>query len=1044
MEALVILAALGVIGLFFVLPIWALVATKGLQRRTEDVERRQSQRWSDLTARLRLLENRVKELQQALSGKASEPVAPVPTPGEVASAESAKPVVPATAVTTVPALPGAPVPEVKPAGPVPTPVPMEPIRPRAVVTAPTSPQRIAPVPHAPPTGVPPVGAPATGAAAGTPPSSSPAARVSSAAAAPPAARSGIDLEEKLGTRWLNKIGIGILVLGLAFFLAYQIRNLGPGGKVLLGLVLSAGMIAVGVRYDKSERYRILTRAIAAGGWALLYFLSYAVYHLDATRLITSRELDFVLMLAVGAAIVAYSLRYRSQTTTALALGLSYLTVGIHHTSVYSLGASVILALTVVAIALRMQWFTLEVFAIVATYLNHFIWVSPIIEEMGPRRVEFPGFRTSLGLLGFYWLLFRFSYIYRRPADDDEERLSTAAALLNGICLLGMLKYQSVHPEWTFWALLALGFTELGLAAVAAQRRRTAFVVLATLGAALVVAAVPFRYAGSDLAWLWLIAAETFLLAGVFTSEVVFRRVGTVTMFVAAGYMVFVTAPPLVERLVEAPMAGPFYLTAWLFGAGAVLCYANSHWVRKQWPGLFKHEADAGALAAMSFIGGALALLAVWFFFPGLWTAVAWAALALALNVAGKRFGQSSLAVQGNLLALGAIVRLATLNFESDERWDGVSMRLITVGLTALLLYVGSVFAVTAEAEGKDGIWSKLSAGYTWAATILLYVLAWYEFAPRNVAVAWMAGALVLVEVGLRTKKVSLGWQGYAAMIASFARIFFVNLQEAATSSGIGPRVYTVLPVAAGYFYADWRLRRSEELLGFEALKAVGTALTWLGTSAIVALLYFEMQAPWVAAAWGGVTLALVALAQGLKRRDFLYQAFVLAGLVAVRAFSWNFFEGTPVGVPFAQSQSFYVGVAIALLFVALPFAFVWRRAAKDPEGFALEKHPEQVFFFVPFAMLTALVVLEATSRHLTVSWGIEGVVVFLFALWVGERSFRLSGLGLLLVCVVKIFFLDVWSLDPQWRYITLIALGGALVLVSYLYTRYKEKLRRYL
>ena len=133
-----------------------------------------------------------------------------------------------------------------------------------------------------------------------------------------------------------------------------------------------------------------------------------------------------------------------------------------------------------------------------------------------------------------------------------------------------------------------------------------------------------------------------------------------------------------------------------------------------------------------------------------------------------------------------------------------------------------------------------------------------------------------------------------------------------------------------------------------------------------------------------------------------------------------------------------------MLFVALPFAFVWRRAAKDPEGFALEKHPEQVFFFVPFAMLTALVVLEATSRHLTVSWGIEGVVVFLFALWVGERSFRLSGLGLLLVCVVKIFFLDVWSLDPQWRYITLIALGGALVLVSYLYTRYKEKLRRYL
>lgn len=61
----------------------------------------------------------------------------------------------------------------------------------------------------------------------------------------------------LGTNWLNKIGIGILVLGLAFFLAYQLQNLGPAGKVLLGVALSAGMIAIGVRYESNQRYRIL-------------------------------------------------------------------------------------------------------------------------------------------------------------------------------------------------------------------------------------------------------------------------------------------------------------------------------------------------------------------------------------------------------------------------------------------------------------------------------------------------------------------------------------------------------------------------------------------------------------------------------------------------------------------------------------------------------------------------------------------------------------------------------------------------------------------
>ena len=265
-----------------------------------------------------------------------------------------------------------------------------------------------------------------------------------------------DIEQVLGTNWLNKIGIGILVLGLAFFLAYQLQNLGPAGKVFLGVGLSAGMIAVGVRYEANERYRILARASSAGGWALLYFVSYAVYYVPAARIIDSQELDFFLMIGVAAAIVWYSLRYKSQATTALALVLSYLTVGIHHASFYSLAASVILALTVVALALRMQWLALEIFGILATYFSHFLWVSPVIEGMGANRVEFPEFRLSTLLLAFYWLLFRVSYIYRKVASGEEERLSTAAALLNGFCLLGLLRYQSVHPEWAFWALLTLG------------------------------------------------------------------------------------------------------------------------------------------------------------------------------------------------------------------------------------------------------------------------------------------------------------------------------------------------------------------------------------------------------------------------------------------------------------------------------------------------------------------------------------------------------------------------------------------------------------
>jgi hypothetical protein len=45
-------------------------------------------------------------------------------------------------------------------------------------------------------------------------------------------KGGLYLEEALGANWLNTIGIVILVIGVALFLAYQLRQVGPAGKVL--------------------------------------------------------------------------------------------------------------------------------------------------------------------------------------------------------------------------------------------------------------------------------------------------------------------------------------------------------------------------------------------------------------------------------------------------------------------------------------------------------------------------------------------------------------------------------------------------------------------------------------------------------------------------------------------------------------------------------------------------------------------------------------------------------------------------------------------
>ena len=104
-----------------------------------------------------------------------------------------------------------------------------------------------------------------------------------------------------------------------------------------------------------------------------------MYHVPAAQVLESQPVDLVLMLIVAAAMVTHTLRYRSQVVTGLAFLLAFLTVTISHSNVYSLSAEVVLAAGMVVIVGRMRWFELEVFGILASYFNHYLWLRPIIE-----------------------------------------------------------------------------------------------------------------------------------------------------------------------------------------------------------------------------------------------------------------------------------------------------------------------------------------------------------------------------------------------------------------------------------------------------------------------------------------------------------------------------------------------------------------------------------------------------------------------------------------------------------------------------------------
>jgi Predicted membrane protein (DUF2339) len=839
-------------------------------------------------------------------------------------------------------------------------------------------------------------------------------------------RSALDLEQMLGANWLSKIGVAILVLGVAFFLAWQLRELGPAGKVSVGVLVAAALLGCGIWGERRDRYRILARAALAGGWALLFFVSYAAHQIAAARVIDSPLLGFGAMLLVAAAMVAHTLRFRSQVVTGLAFGLAFTTVAINRVDVNSLVANVVLAIGFSFVVVRMRWFALEILGIAATYLNHAIWLVPIIAPMHGKVHPFPQFFASAAILLAYWAVYRASYVFRPP---DDERTSAIAAVLNSACLLGVMKYQSARPELAFYALLALGAVELTLSLLPnVRRRRMAFLVLTTLGTLLVAAAFPFRFAPASVTPIWLIEAALLVAVGVIADERAYRLLGALAALATAVQLVSVPT----ARLLGARLGGGYPREhEWILGAIAcaamLVFYAAGEWLPRRRPAMFAAYADRRIACYLSYAAAFAAAIAGWTLFPLSGAAVFWIAIAVVVAVIGGR----NLVVQANLLVAAATVRVLAVNLTSgDTAFDGVTWRVITVAIIAIAIYAISRW------NGVDAL-KRMPAAARWIASGLLALLAWYELLPIAVGVAWAALGLLLLEAAVflaaRTRVPDLRVQAYVALAAAFARVFAVNMNAAGA-----PRIYTVAAIAVALLYAYVFAPDTNDLFA------------WLSAISVLALLRFELRADYVAIGWAAMTLVLVALSL-TGRRVFLHIGIAAALATLSRGVLHNLYERSWFPPPNAASTWLLVGGAAALLFASLPLAFRVRRMEPVNEGRPLRRvlrwldgRPEQLLLFAPLLLVTVLLGAEMRRGMLTVAWGIEAVVVIVFALWVGERAYRLCGLALLMLCVGKIFVFDFWSLTLRDKALTGIVVGVALIAVSVLYTRKREAILQFL
>ncbi len=417
---------------------------------------------------------------------------------------------------------------------------------------------------------------------------------------PPPATSAPDWENLLAGHWLNRIGILAMVFGVAFFLRYAFQSgwVGPAGRVLIGFVAGALLLAWSVRLDRAG-YRYFSDGIAGLGTAVLYLALYAAwnfYHLIA------QPLAFSGMVLVTAWLTRWAWRRQTRGLILLAYiaGLlipALLSTGTdQHLALFSFLA--VLDTAFLALSERLQWQPPQRLGWAATQIYFWYWYERFYHR------DLLGITFSFGLIFFALFLSPMAWaVLKRLKPDRRPPLAIADTVF--LLVISTLLLWPDH-RWPLTLLtLAIAAALCAVVLKAGERVWTGErATLAGLALALVTVAVPYRLDGNWIPVTWSLEALALVAGGFHWRLSGLRRAGLL-VFAAAGFrLLFMTAALPVHQLLLNRRFATF--------AVAVACMLAARWWAQR-DGLARRErAESAILEAGLHVFALVALsLEVW-------------------------------------------------------------------------------------------------------------------------------------------------------------------------------------------------------------------------------------------------------------------------------------------------------------------------------------------------------------------------------------------------------------------------------------------------
>ena len=343
----------------------------------------------------------------------------------------------------------------------------------------------------------------------------------------------VDLEKYIGENLISKIGIAILIIGVAIGAKYSIDNdlISPLVRIILGYIVGLSLLGISIKLKKN--YLNFSAILVSGAMTIMYFITFAAYSFYA---LLPLLLAFILMLLLTVATVVVALNYNRQLIAHIGLvgaySVPFLISDINDVSIL-FSYMAIINCGILFIAFKKYWKPLNVVSFAITWLVFFSWyVSDYQSDKD--------FLLAAIFLTLFFVIFYLTFLaYKIIKKENFEILDVLLLLANSFVFYGigysvMATSDNGEAYLGLYTLLNAGLHLLVSLLIYRQKLadKNIFYFVTGLVLVFITLAIPVQLDGNWVTLLWVTEATLLFWIGRTKNAPRYEKIAYVLMLLA--------------------------------------------------------------------------------------------------------------------------------------------------------------------------------------------------------------------------------------------------------------------------------------------------------------------------------------------------------------------------------------------------------------------------------------------------------------------------------------------------------------------------------